>query len=47
MVLCLFQRHIENNLINFRGEDIESIYRKGVDAGLEFTKLAHIEHDDS
>lgn len=47
MVLCLFQGHIDNNLLNFRGGDIESIYREGVDAGLDFTKPAHVEHDGS
>lgn len=47
MVLCLFQGHIDNNLINFRGGDIESIHRDGVEAGLFFTKPAHVEHDGS
>lgn len=27
--------------------DIKSIYREGVEAGLDFTKQAHIEHDGS
>lgn len=47
MVLCLFQGHIDTNLINFRGGDIETIYREASSRGLEFKKQAHIEHDGS
>ncbi len=47
MVLCLFQGHIDNNVINFRGGDIEEIYEKATKRGLEFSKPAQIEHDDS
>jgi predicted lactoylglutathione lyase len=47
MVLCLYQGHIDTNLINFRGGDIESIYEKVSKRGVKFTKPAHIEHDGS
>ena len=47
MTLCLFQGHIDENLINFRGGDIEAIYNEATDRGLEFTKPAHIEPDGS
>jgi predicted lactoylglutathione lyase len=47
MVLCLFQGHIEQNLINFRGGDVEEIYQEAVRRGLQFTKPAHRESDGS
>ena len=47
MVLCLYQGHIENNLINFRGGDIEAIYENASNRGVTFTKPAHIEYDGS
>jgi predicted lactoylglutathione lyase len=47
MVLCLFQGHIDDNLINFRGGDIEEIYEKAQKRGVVFTKPAYIEHDGS
>ena len=47
MVLCLFQGHIDVNLINFRGGDIEEIYKEATKRGVTFTKPAHIEHDGS
>ncbi len=47
MVLCLFQGHIINNLINFRGGDIPSIVEEGTAAGLEFNKPAELEADGS
>jgi predicted lactoylglutathione lyase len=47
MVLCLFQGHIDTNLINFRGGDIETIVDIASERGIEFTKPAHIEHDGS
>ena len=47
MVLCLFQGHIDDNLINFRGGDIEAIYKEAIGQGLEFAKPAHIEPDGS
>jgi predicted lactoylglutathione lyase len=47
MVLCLFEGHIERNLINFRGGDIEAIVKIASEQGIRFTKPAHIEHDGS
>ena len=47
MVLCLFRGHIDENLINFRGGDIEVIYTEATARGLEFTKPAHLEADGS
>ncbi len=47
MVLCLYQGHIINNLINFRGGDIPSIVKDGTAAGLEFNKPAELESDGS
>ena len=47
MILCLFQGHIERNLINFRGGDIEAIVSIAEKRGITFTQLAHIEHDGS
>ena len=40
MVVCLYQGHIEENLINFRGGDIEAIYQEARTRGLEFEKPA-------
>ena len=47
MVLCLYQGHIDSNLINFRGGDVKEIYEKATERGVKFTKPAHIEHDNS
>lgn len=47
MVLCLYQGHIINNLINFRGGDIPSIVKEGTAAGLDFSKPAEQEADGS
>ena len=47
MVLCLYQGHIERNLINFRGGDIEAIIKIASERGIRFTKPTHIEHDGS
>lgn len=47
MVLCLFQGHIDSNLINFRGGDVEAIFDMAQERGVKFTKPAHIEHDGS
>lgn len=47
MVLCLYQGHIDTNLINFRGGDVKEIHKKASSRGLEFSKPAHIEHDGS
>ena len=47
MVLCLFQGHIEENLINFRGGDIEAIQKEITAKGLTFSKPAFQESDGS
>jgi len=47
MLLCLFQGHIEQNLINFRGGDVAAIAREGIERGLTFQKPAHQEPDGS
>lgn len=47
MALCLFQGHIKENLINFRGGDIEEIVEEATANGLEFTKPAMAESDGS
>jgi catechol 2,3-dioxygenase-like lactoylglutathione lyase family enzyme len=47
MVLCLYQGHIENNLINFRGGDIEAIQAEAAARGLRFSKPARREPDGS
>ena len=47
MVLCLFQGHIERNLINFRGGDVEAIHQEATARGLQFAKGAHLEEDGS
>jgi predicted enzyme related to lactoylglutathione lyase len=40
LALCLYEGHIENNLINFRGGDIETIHMEAAARGLEFSKPA-------
>ena len=47
MALCLFQGHIEQNLISFRGGDIESIFKEATAQGLEFTQPAAKHPDGS
>ena len=47
MILCLFQGHIDENLINFRGGDVEAIYSEAASRGLKFTEPAHLEPDGS
>ena len=47
MVLCLYQGHIDRNLINFRGGDIEAIQREVAARGLEFSKPARSHPDGS
>ena len=47
MILSLFQGHIDENLINFRGGDVETIFKEAIEHGLEFTKPAHVESDGS
>ena len=47
MALCLFQGHIPENLINFRGGDIEAIYKEATARGLQFEKPALIHPDGS
>lgn len=47
MALCLFQGHIKENLINFRGGDIHAIAEEALAQGLEFTQPATEEADGS
>jgi len=47
MVLCLFQGHIDVNMINFRGGDVEAIVTLASERGVKFSNPAHIEHDGS
>jgi hypothetical protein len=47
MALCLYQGHIDENLINFRGGDVEAIHKEATARGLEFIKPARIESDGS
>ncbi len=47
MVVCLFQEIIENNLINFRGGDIEAIVTQAEENGLAFSQPATQEVDGS
>lgn len=47
MALCLFQGHIDENLINFRGGDVEAIHKEGVARGLVFDKPPVVESDGS
>jgi catechol 2,3-dioxygenase-like lactoylglutathione lyase family enzyme len=47
MALCLYQGHIERNLINFRGGDIEAIHSEASARGLEFSKPAERHPDGS
>lgn len=45
MVLCLYQGHLERNLINFRGGDVEAIQKEATGRGLAFAQPAR-RHDD-
>jgi len=47
MALCLHQGHIENNLINFRGGDVEAIQEEAAARGLRFSKPAKQHPDGS
>ena len=47
MALCLFQGHIAQNLINFRGGDIPSIAQEARDRGLKLSKSEAREQDGS
>lgn len=47
MALSLYQGHIKQNLINFRGGDIEEIVTEASQAGLEFDEEATKEEDGS
>jgi hypothetical protein len=47
MVLCIYQGHIENNLINFRGGDIDAIHKEAAARGLRFSKPAKKHPDGS
>ena len=47
MVLSLFQGHIDENLINLRGGDIEAIAEELTARGIEFTMPARLHPDGS
>jgi len=47
MALCLYQGHIDKNLINFRGGDIDAICKQATERGLSFDKPAAIHPDGS
>lgn len=47
MVLCLYQGHIQRNLINFRGGDVQSIARELELRGLRLEKPAEKQADGS
>ncbi|MFK7802454.1 MAG: VOC family protein [Anaerolineae bacterium] len=47
MALCLYQGHIVENMINFRGGDVETIVKEASAAGLEFENPAAQESDGS
>ena len=47
MVLCLYQGHIDRNLINFRGGDIEAIGREAASRGIALTRPAKRHPDGS
>jgi predicted enzyme related to lactoylglutathione lyase len=47
MALCLYQGHIDSNLINFRGGDINEIAEQIKEAGLALSKPAITEEDGS
>ena len=47
MILNLFEGHIENNLINFRGGDVAAIHAEAVAKGYQFSKSAEKESDGS
>lgn len=47
MVLCLYQGHIERNLINFRGGDVESIARELEARGVGLSMPAELQADGS
>lgn len=47
MALCLYQGHISENLINFRGGDIEAIYKEATARGLKFDEPARSQSDGS
>lgn len=46
-VLCLFQGHIDRNLMNFRGGDIEEIAAVLKERGIELSKGPEVEKDGS
>jgi len=47
MALCLYQQHITENLINFRGGDVESIAAELEARGLTLEKPARLHPDGS
>lgn len=47
LILGLFEGHIDRNLLNFRGGDVEAIAREATDRGLDLSKPARREPDGS
>lgn len=47
LILALYEGHLENNLLNFRGGDIQAIEQMVSARGLKFNKPAHLEADGS
>ena len=47
MALCLYQGHIDENLINFRGGDVQAIHNEASARGLAFIKPPRLEPDGS
>ena len=47
MALSLYQGHITENLINFRGGDIDAIHKEATSRGLKFEKPAMLHPDGS
>ncbi|HAV76949.1 MAG TPA: hypothetical protein DCX53_06295 [Anaerolineae bacterium] len=45
--LALYQGHLENNLMNFRGGDVEEIFKESEKRGLQFLKPAASQSDGS
>lgn len=45
--LALYQGHLDNNLMNFRGGDVEKIAKEGMEHGLQFSQPATSNSDGS
>ena len=47
LILSLYEGHIEHNLLNFRGGDINDLAEKAIQNGLSFSKPPSREEDGS